>query len=116
MGSLRSGPAAARYFAEKALSSGCPLFLRCLHAQGGELLLDAQVVQRMDVASDDRHHRPHHGAVGRARRHLDRIAQLFLDGAVRAPEITLFPLSKGGDALSMSEGRHFRGKIVLQVR
>jgi NADPH:quinone reductase-like Zn-dependent oxidoreductase len=54
--------------------------------------------------------------VGRARRHLDRIAQLFLEGAVRAPEITLFPLAKGGDALSMSEGRHFRGKIVLQVR
>jgi len=54
--------------------------------------------------------------VGRARRHLDRIAQLFLEGAVRAPEITLFPLAKGGEALSMSEGRHFRGKIVLQVR
>jgi NADPH:quinone reductase-like Zn-dependent oxidoreductase len=54
--------------------------------------------------------------VGRARRHLDRIAQLFLEGAVRAPEITLFPLVKGGDALTMSEGRHFRGKIVLQVR
>jgi NADPH:quinone reductase-like Zn-dependent oxidoreductase len=54
--------------------------------------------------------------VARARRHLDRVAQLFLDGAVRAPEITLFPLAKGGDALSMSEKRHFRGKIVLQVR
>jgi NADPH:quinone reductase-like Zn-dependent oxidoreductase len=54
--------------------------------------------------------------VGRARRHLDRIAQLFLDGAVRAPEITLFPLAKAGEALSMSEKRHFRGKIVLQVR
>jgi NADPH:quinone reductase-like Zn-dependent oxidoreductase len=54
--------------------------------------------------------------VGRARRHLDRISQLFLQGAVRAPEVTLFPLAKGGDALSMSEGRHFRGKIVLQVR
>jgi NADPH:quinone reductase-like Zn-dependent oxidoreductase len=54
--------------------------------------------------------------VGRARRHLDRIAQLFLEGAVRAPEITLFPLAKGGEALSMSEGRHFRGKIILQVR
>jgi NADPH:quinone reductase-like Zn-dependent oxidoreductase len=54
--------------------------------------------------------------VGRARRHLDRIAQLYLAGAIRAPEITLFPLAKGGDALSMSEKRHFRGKIVLQVR
>jgi NADPH:quinone reductase-like Zn-dependent oxidoreductase len=54
--------------------------------------------------------------VGRARPHLDRISQLFLEGAVRAPEITLFPLSRGGEALSMSESRHFRGKIVLQVR
>ncbi len=54
--------------------------------------------------------------VGRARRHLDRIAQLYLEGAIRPPEVTLFPLSEGGDALSMSEQRHFRGKIVLQVR
>jgi NADPH:quinone reductase-like Zn-dependent oxidoreductase len=54
--------------------------------------------------------------VDRARRHLDRVAQLFLEGAVRVPEITLFPLSKAGDALSLSEQRHFRGKIVLQVR
>jgi NADPH:quinone reductase-like Zn-dependent oxidoreductase len=54
--------------------------------------------------------------VGRARRHLDRISQLFLEGAVRVPEITLFPLSRAGEALSMSESRHFRGKIVLHVR
>jgi NADPH:quinone reductase-like Zn-dependent oxidoreductase len=54
--------------------------------------------------------------VGRARRHMERVAQLFLDGIIRAPEITLFPLAKGGEALSMSEQRHFRGKIVLQVR
>jgi NADPH:quinone reductase-like Zn-dependent oxidoreductase len=54
--------------------------------------------------------------VGRARRHMERVAQLFLEGVIRAPEITLFPLSQGGEALSMSEKRHFRGKIVLQVR
>jgi NADPH:quinone reductase-like Zn-dependent oxidoreductase len=54
--------------------------------------------------------------VGRARRHMERVAQLFLEGVVRVPEITLFPLSQGGEALSMSEKRHFRGKIVLQVR
>jgi NADPH:quinone reductase-like Zn-dependent oxidoreductase len=54
--------------------------------------------------------------VGRARRHLDRISQLYLEGAIRPPEITLFPLARGGDALDMSEKRHFRGKIVLQVR
>ena len=54
--------------------------------------------------------------VGRARRHMERIAQLYLAGAVRAPEVTLFPLSRAGDALSMSEQRHFRGKIVLEAR
>jgi len=54
--------------------------------------------------------------VGRARRHMERVAQLFLEGVVRVPEITLFSLSQGGEALSMSEKRHFRGKIVLQVR
>jgi NADPH:quinone reductase-like Zn-dependent oxidoreductase len=54
--------------------------------------------------------------VGRARRHLDRISDLFLSHALRVPEITLFPLSRAGEALSMSENRHFRGKIVLQVR
>ena len=54
--------------------------------------------------------------VGRARRHMERIARLFLDGVVRPPEVALFPLSRGSEALSMSEQRHFRGKIVLQVR
>ena len=54
--------------------------------------------------------------VGRARRHMERIAGLVLAGAVRPPEVTLFPLSQAREALSMSEQRHFRGKIVLQVR
>ncbi|MBO0752918.1 MAG: NADP-dependent oxidoreductase, partial [Bradyrhizobiaceae bacterium] len=70
---------------------------------------EAPKPQRADVKSL----RP---PVGRARRHMERVAQLFLEGAVRTPEITLFALSKAGEALSMSEGRHFRGKIVLQVR
>src|ERR1700686_816245 len=54
--------------------------------------------------------------VGRARRHLDRIAQLFHAGAIRAPEITLYHLSQAGDAHRVSESRHFRGKLVFQVR
>jgi NADPH:quinone reductase-like Zn-dependent oxidoreductase len=70
---------------------------------------EAPKPQRADVKSL----RP---PVGRARRHMERVAQLFLEGVIRAPEITLFPLSKGGEALSMSEKRHFRGKIILQVR
>ena len=54
--------------------------------------------------------------VGRARRHLDRIAQLFQAGAIRAPEITLYRLSEASDAHRLSESRHFRGKLVFQVR
>ena len=54
--------------------------------------------------------------VGRARRHLDRIAQLFEAGAVRAPEIRLYRLSEAADAHRLSESRHFRGKLVFQVR
>ena len=54
--------------------------------------------------------------VGRARRHLERIAELFEIGAVRAPEIKLYPLSGAADAHRVSEGRHFRGKLVFQVR
>jgi NADPH:quinone reductase-like Zn-dependent oxidoreductase len=53
--------------------------------------------------------------VSRARAPLDRVAQLFVTGAVRAPEIKLFPLSDAIAAHRLSEGRHFRGKIVLEV-
>jgi NADPH:quinone reductase-like Zn-dependent oxidoreductase len=54
--------------------------------------------------------------VGRARRHLERIAQLFQAGAIRAPEITLYRLSEASDAHRLSESRHFRGKLVFQMR
>jgi len=54
--------------------------------------------------------------VGRARKPLERIAALFLAGAVRAPEITLYRLSEAGDAHRVSESRHLRGKLVFKVR
>jgi NADPH:quinone reductase-like Zn-dependent oxidoreductase len=54
--------------------------------------------------------------VGRARRHLERIAQLFQAGAIRPPEIKLYRLSAAADAHRLSESRHFRGKLVFQVR
>jgi len=54
--------------------------------------------------------------VGRTRRHLDRIAQLYLQGAVRAPEIKLLRLSDAVKAHQLSESRHVRGKLVFQVR
>jgi NADPH:quinone reductase-like Zn-dependent oxidoreductase len=54
--------------------------------------------------------------VGRARKPLERIAELYLSGAVRAPEVTLYDLSNAADAHRVSEGRHLRGKMVFQIR
>ena len=54
-------------------------------------------------------------AVGRARAPLERIAELVAAGAVRPPEIKLFRLSQAAEAHRVSEGRHFRGKLILQV-
>jgi NADPH:quinone reductase-like Zn-dependent oxidoreductase len=54
--------------------------------------------------------------VARERRHLERIAALVGGGAVKLPEITTFPLAQAAEALKVSEGRHFRGKLVLTVR
>jgi NADPH:quinone reductase-like Zn-dependent oxidoreductase len=55
-------------------------------------------------------------AVGRARAPLERVAELVVAGAIRPPEIKLFPLSQAAQAHRVSEGRHFRGKLVLEVR
>jgi NADPH:quinone reductase-like Zn-dependent oxidoreductase len=54
--------------------------------------------------------------VARDRRHLERIVALVSSGAVRPPEVTLFPLAEAAAAHRVSEGRHFRGKLVLTVR
>ena len=55
-------------------------------------------------------------AVGRARAPLERVAALVAAGAVRPPEIKLYRLSQAAEAHRVSEGRHFRGKLVFQVR
>ena len=52
----------------------------------------------------------------RDRAHLERLMALVLAGAVRPPEITLYPLSQAASAHAVSEGRHLRGKLVLKVR
>jgi NADPH:quinone reductase-like Zn-dependent oxidoreductase len=54
--------------------------------------------------------------VKRARAPLERIAELFTTGVVRLPEIKLYPLSQAAEANRVSESRHFRGKLVFQVR
>ena len=54
--------------------------------------------------------------VGRDRQHLERIVELVEAGAVRVPDITLYPLSEAAAAHAVSEGRHLRGKLVFEVR
>ena len=55
-------------------------------------------------------------AVGRDRPHLQRIVALVEAGAVRRPEVTVFPLAEAAEAHRISEGRHLRGKLVFKVR
>ncbi len=69
----------------------------------------APVSPRADVASL----RP---KVGRDRAHLERTVALVTGGAVRVPEITIYALSQAAAAHAVSEGRHFRGKLVFKVR
>jgi NADPH:quinone reductase-like Zn-dependent oxidoreductase len=54
--------------------------------------------------------------VPRSRQAMERIAQLFEAGAIRPPEVKLYRLSQAAEAHRLSEGRHFRGKLVFQVR
>jgi NADPH:quinone reductase-like Zn-dependent oxidoreductase len=55
-------------------------------------------------------------AVGRSRPPLERIVQLVTAGAVRVPQIKLYRLAQAAEAHRLSESRHFRGKLVFQVR
>ena len=54
--------------------------------------------------------------VDRDRAHLERAAALVLEGVVRLPQITEYPLAEAAAAHRVSEGRHLRGKLVLRVR
>ena len=54
--------------------------------------------------------------VPRSRQAMERVAQLFTEGAVRPPEVKLYRLSQAAEAHRLSEARHFRGKLVFQVR
>jgi NADPH:quinone reductase-like Zn-dependent oxidoreductase len=47
---------------------------------------------------------------------MERIAELVETGAVRPPAIKVYPLPEAVDAHRLSESRHFRGKLVFQVR
>ena len=55
-------------------------------------------------------------SVGRARHYMERVAELFSAGVVTVPEITLFDLKDAAEAQKVSESRHLRGKLILQIR
>jgi NADPH:quinone reductase-like Zn-dependent oxidoreductase len=54
--------------------------------------------------------------VPRSRKAMERVAELYAAGAVRPPEIKIYGLSQAADAHRLSESRHFRGKLVFEVR
>jgi NADPH:quinone reductase-like Zn-dependent oxidoreductase len=54
--------------------------------------------------------------VPRSRQAMDRIAELYAAKAIRPPEVRLYRLSQAAEAHRLSQGRHFRGKLVFQIR
>ncbi len=54
--------------------------------------------------------------VGRDRPHLERVIELVRTGAVRLPEIKVYPLAEARAAHEVSDARHLRGKMLLAVR
>ena len=54
--------------------------------------------------------------VKRSRKNLERLAVLHAEGVLRIPELSVFPLAQAAAAHRVSEARHLRGKLVLQVR
>jgi NADPH:quinone reductase-like Zn-dependent oxidoreductase len=55
-------------------------------------------------------------AVGRSRAAMERVAEIIQSGAIRPPEVKLYKLAQAAAAHRLSESRHFRGKLVLQIR
>ena len=54
--------------------------------------------------------------VKRDRAHLERMLELYQQGAIWPPAITRYPLADAAAAHRVSEGRHLQGKLVLMVR
>jgi len=54
--------------------------------------------------------------VPRSRKAMERIAELYVAGAVKPPEVKLYKLAQAADAHRLSQSRHFKGKLVFQVR
>ena len=93
-----------------AVRSGCYQVLK----PGGRLVWIAPAPPDFKVPRDDvQTLRPD---VQRDRAHLERMLALLAAGAVKVPEITRYKLADAARAHEVSEGRHLRGKLVLEVR
>ena len=81
---------------------------------GGRLAWIAPTPEGFKVPREDVHTlRPN---VKRDRAHLERMLELLAAGAVHAPEITHYKLADAAKAHEVSEARHLRGKLILDVR
>jgi NADPH:quinone reductase-like Zn-dependent oxidoreductase len=47
---------------------------------------------------------------------MERVAELYGAGAIKLPEIKIYKLSQAVEAHRLSQSRHFRGKLVFQIR
>jgi NADPH:quinone reductase-like Zn-dependent oxidoreductase len=54
--------------------------------------------------------------VPRSRKAMERVAELYVAGAIKPPEVKLYKLSQAAEAHQLSQSRHFRGKLVFQIR
>jgi NADPH:quinone reductase-like Zn-dependent oxidoreductase len=54
--------------------------------------------------------------VPRSRKAMERVAELYVAGAIKPPETKLYKLSQAAEAHRLSQSRHFRGKLVFQIR
>jgi NADPH:quinone reductase-like Zn-dependent oxidoreductase len=54
--------------------------------------------------------------VGRSRRHMEHVLELYKAGVVTVPELQVFSLEDAPKAVALSASRHFRGKLIIKVR
>ena len=83
--------------------AGRPRRLHCLRRRGAE-------------AGSQRRHGASAAGAALAQGHGAHRRDLFVAGAIKPPEVKLYKLSQAAEAHRLSQSRHFRGKLVFQVR
>ncbi len=81
---------------------------------GGRLVWIAPAPEGFVIPRDDvQTLRPN---VKRDRAHLERMLELVAAGAIKPPAMTFYPLAGAAEAHKVSEERHLKGKLMLEVR